>query len=45
LGLIYMNGDGVEVDINRSKEYFGRACDLRNAKGCESYRAMVENGF
>ena len=30
LGVMYANGYGVKQDYFKAKEYFGKACDLKN---------------
>ena len=44
LGLLYIQG-GKDEDIKHAKEYFGKSCDLKNAKGCESYKFINEHGL
>ena len=43
-GLLYIEG-GKEEDIKRVKEYFGKSYDLKNTKGCESYKFINERRF
>lgn len=45
LGLFYTNAKFVAQDLKIAKEYFGKACDLRNTKGCESYKLINESGI
>ncbi|NLK66868.1 MAG: sel1 repeat family protein [Campylobacteraceae bacterium] len=40
LGLMYTNAQFVEQNLSSAKEYFGKACDLKSAKGCESYKVL-----
>lgn len=40
LATLYNNGTGVRINENLAREYFGKACDLGEEKGCEAYRDM-----
>lgn len=44
LGIYYTNGNFVKQNLTVAKEFFGIACDLRNEKGCQSYKILNENG-
>jgi len=33
-------GEGVRQDRNRAMELFGKACDLREERGCKEYARM-----
>lgn len=45
LGTAYTNGTNVEQNLTKAKEFFGKACDLRDLKGCDSYKILNEAGF
>lgn len=45
LGTAYTNGTNTEQNLTKAKEFFGKACDLRNSKGCDSYKVLNEAGF
>ncbi|PSM53213.1 Sel1 domain-containing protein [Campylobacter blaseri] len=45
IGVYYTKGELVEQNLSKAKEYFGLACDMKNLKGCESYRVLNEEGF
>lgn len=40
LGVLYYNGDGVKQDYKKAMEFFGKACDLGEQKGCDAYKEM-----
>lgn len=42
LGNIYYQGLGLRQDLEKAKEYYGRACDLKNQEGCTLYREVNE---
>lgn len=44
-GFVLLSGDGVRQDFKRAKEYFGRACDLKDEEGCSKYRMLNEKGY
>lgn len=43
LGFLYAQGKGVEQNPSIAKDFFGKACDLENDMGCESYRNTNNN--
>ena len=45
LGAMYYNGDGVRRNFHLSKEWFGKACDGRDQKGCDQYRYLNQAGY
>lgn len=42
LGSIYYEGLGVRQDLEKAKEYYGRACDLKDQNACSFYREVNE---
>ncbi|PSM51741.1 Sel1 domain-containing protein [Campylobacter blaseri] len=40
LGVLYANGKFVNQNLEIAKDYFGKACDLRDPIGCESYKIL-----
>lgn len=42
LGNIYYQGLGLRQDLEKAKEYYGRACDLKDQEGCTLYREVNE---
>ena len=40
LGFLYQYGEGVRKDYNKAMEFFGKACDLGEQKGCDAYKEM-----
>ena len=45
LGIMYANGQGVIQDKKRAKEYFGKACDGGDQKGCDNYKILNQQGY
>ncbi|AAM73014.1 MAG TPA: sel1 repeat family protein [Chlorobaculum sp.] len=45
LGLMYELGLGVRQDKRTAKEWYGKACDNGNQKGCDNYRRLNELGY
>lgn len=45
LGILYYNGQGVEQNYHRAKEFFGQSCDAGEAEGCEEYRKLNSVGI
>lgn len=45
VGLSYTNKTHGKEDLKLAKEYFGKACDLRETKGCQSYKVLNEGGY
>lgn len=44
IALMYTNAQLVGQDLSLAKEFFGKACDLRNSNGCESYKVLNLQG-
>ena len=42
---MYDNGYGVKQDKKIAKEYFGKACDGGNQKGCDKYKILNQHGY
>ena len=40
---MYENGDGVTQSIDKSLEFYGKACDLKEELGCEHYANLKNN--
>ena len=40
IGNMYYNGLGVKYDPNKAKEWFGKACNGGNQKGCDLYKEL-----
>ena len=45
LGSLYIQGLGLSRDYHAAKEYFGKACDLGDQKGCDFYKELNKKGF
>lgn len=45
IGVLYTEGVFIKQNFTEAKEYFGKACDLEDMKGCESYKLLNESGF
>lgn len=45
LGVMYANGRGVRQNKITAKEWYGKACDNGNQKGCDAYRELNEAGY
>ena len=45
LGAMYHNGQGVRRNFHLSKEWFGKACDGGDQKGCDPYRYLNQKGY
>ena len=45
LGIMYANGQGVIQDKKRAKEYFRKACDGGDQKGCDNYKILNQQGY
>ena len=43
LGNLYREGEGVRQNDNKAMEFFGKACDLGEQKGCDAYKKMKLN--
>jgi len=41
---MYNNGQGVRVNKATAKEWFGKACDNGEQKGCDRYRELSLQG-
>lgn len=44
LGSFYSLGQGVRQNYSTAKKYYGKACDLGNQMGCDSYKLLHSNG-
>ncbi|MFW8566860.1 tetratricopeptide repeat protein [Orrella sp. 11846] len=40
LGVLYRNGYGVRQDYVKAREWFGKACDNGDQRGCDEYRVL-----
>lgn len=40
VGYLYANGQGTRLDIAKATEFYGKSCDMKNQKGCESYKRL-----
>ena len=40
VGDFYANGTGYIKNYSKAKEYYGKACDLKNNDGCTNYAAI-----
>ncbi len=40
LGVLYVNGQGVEKDLTKAAQFCSKACDLNNNKGCFNLGAL-----
>jgi len=38
LGIMYLNGLGTRQNLDKAKDYFGKACDLGIQIGCDNYK-------
>jgi TPR repeat protein len=45
LGLLYENAQGVKRDFKKAKEYFAKACDLKEQIGCNNYKRVSEKVY
>lgn len=45
LGNLYSSGHGIRQDNKIAKEYFGKACDLGDQRGCDGYKILNEQGW
>ena len=45
LGLMYYKGEGVRQDKKIAKEWFGKACDGGDQKGCDNYKILNQQGY
>lgn len=45
LGYLTENGLGARLDISKAKELYGRACDLGDQDGCDSYSRLSKEGL
>lgn len=43
LGNLYRYEDGVMKDYNKAMEFFGKACDLGEQEGCDTYKEIKLN--
>lgn len=44
LGLSYVEGQGVRKNLSTAKQYYGKACDLGQQAGCDSYKLLHNQG-
>ena len=44
-GVMYESGQGLRQNHGTAKEYFGKACDLGDQKGCDFYKKLNERDF
>jgi TPR repeat protein len=42
MGLIYLDGKGVEINTNKAMQYFGKACDYGSSRGCRNYAILYK---
>lgn len=40
LGIMYENGEGVRQNSKKALELFGKACDMKEQRGCENYARL-----
>ena len=45
LGNLHSSGHGIRQDNKIAKEYFGKACDLGDQSGCDTYKILNEQGW
>lgn len=45
LGLIYDNGQGVKKDKYRAKQFYGKACMLKDKLSCKNYEELNSQGY
>lgn len=45
IAIFYTNGEFVDQNLSIAKEFFGKACDLKNSTGCQSYKLLNEEGI
>jgi len=43
LGIMYLNGLGTRQNLDKAKDYFGKACDLGIQIGCDNYKNVGKN--
>ena len=44
LGVLYANGEGVEKNLSTALEWYGKACDDGNIKGCSAAARLLSKG-
>ena len=40
LGVMYINGEGVDKNDNKAKEYFKKSCDAKLEKACDELKKL-----
>lgn len=45
LGVKYVKGQGVCQDYKKAKDWYGKACDNGDQKGCDGYKDLNQRGF
>ena len=40
LGDLYYNGEGVKQDYKKASEFYSKACEMGEAKGCGAYKII-----
>ena len=40
LGVLYAAGQGVTQSVSAALTYYGKACDLKEEKGCKAYATL-----
>ncbi|PSM51746.1 Sel1 repeat protein [Campylobacter blaseri] len=43
--MLYTDSNIVEQNLTKAKEFFGKACELRERKGCQSYKVLNQSGY
>ena len=43
VGYLYDNGYGVRQNDSKAMEFYGKACDLGEQKGCDKYKEIKLN--
>ncbi len=44
LGVLYENGEGVEKNLIKAAQFYSKACDLNNGRGCNNLGVLYEYG-
>ena len=42
LGIYYEHGIGARKNLQKSKEFYGKGCDLKVSKACQEYAELVD---
>jgi hypothetical protein len=42
LGILYEFGEDIEQDYSKALEFYEKACEMGDSKGCELYKKLKE---